>query len=501
MSHRTLTLLRSRLCWRAAVSALLLAVCASARELEPATDAKFQPDELAALSVPHLGLRTEGVGSTNTKPAAVSAPIAGPRESAKTNHDAHPHGAVAPPVSTTNTPTAQEAHSAPVARASDAALDAELKQQQVERLKGDLEAARYLRSTRQANAAIPLLEKLLADDKPDFIKQGALLELGYGAQDVNELPRAQTIFTQFLNRWPNDSRAPEILLRLGQNYRQMGLNNLALAKFYAVMTAALSLKSEQVGYYQKLVLQAQVEVAETNFQMGKFAEAAEFFARLLKQNDPALDRPQTQYRLIRSLAASEKHGETAAQAQDFLSRYNEAPQQPEVRFLLAQALKQTARNSEALQQVLVLLQEQKVRTRNQPDVWAYWQQRAGNEIGNQLYRDGDYPRALDVYQALADLDAAPSWKLPVTYQVGMTYERLLQPAKAIETYNFILARQTELGTNATPNLKALFEMAKWRASFLQWQIKADDANHVIANPPPLASASVTNATSASVASR
>lgn len=353
------------------------------------------------------------------------------------------------------------------------------KEELFENYRKQLETARYLRATGTPADAEPILMGLLAEGKPDLIHQSALLELANAVQAENDLPRAQDILAQFLVRWPDDPRAPEILLKQGEVFRQMGLNNLALAKFYAVMTAALALKNDQLNYYQHLVFQAQNEIAETHYQMGKFADAAEFFGRLLKQNDPELNRPQTQFRLVRSLAATGRAEETANEAQDFLSHYADAPQQPEVRFYFAQALKQLGRNSDALQQVLQLLQEQKARTKDQPEIWAYWQQRAGNEIANQLYHEGDYPRALDVYLSLAQLDASPSWQLPVYYQVGITYERLMQPAKAAETYNQILARENELGTNASPGLKAVVDMARWRVGFLAWQTKAEAASSSI----------------------
>lgn len=355
-----------------------------------------------------------------------------------------------------------------------------------------LEMARYLRTSGTPEAAEPILLELMGEGKPLEIQQAALLELAYVMQAKNNLPRAESILAQFLYRWPNDRRAPEVLLRQGQIFRQMSLNNLALAKFYSVMTAALALKNDQLDYYQHLVFQAQMEIAETHYQMGKFADAADFFGRLLKQNDRELNRPQTQFRLIRSLAATGRYEETANQAQDFLSRYTDTPQQPEVRFYLAQALKQLGRNSDALQQVLMLLQEEKVRAQDRPEIWAYWQQRAGNEIANQLYHEGDYPKALEVYLSLAQLDSAPAWQLPVFYQIGITYEHLLQPAKATETYNQILAREPDLGTNASPGLKAILDMARWRIGYLNWQTKAEIANLSI---PALSSAEAfTNST-------
>jgi tetratricopeptide (TPR) repeat protein len=340
-------------------------------------------------------------------------------------------------------------------------------------LRSQLEMARHLRHTRQPKEAEPILVELLGEKSPDSIKQQALLELAAGAKDQNDLARAQQVYAQFLNRWPNDLLVPEVLLRQGQLFRQMGLNNLALAKFYAVMTSSLVLKNDMMDYYQRLVLLAQTEIAESHYQLGKYAEAAEFFGRLLKQNSPGLDRPLAQFRLIRSLAALPRNDETVAQAQDYLGRYPTAPEQPEVRFHLAQALKHLGRNNEALQQVLTLLQEQRARTKDHPELWAYWQQRAGNEIGNQLYREGDYTRALGIYLTLAQLDPQPSWQLPVQYQIGLTYERLSQPQKALETYQDICKREPDLGTNAAPGLTEIIEMARWRSGFLQWQDKAD----------------------------
>ena len=67
------------------------------------------------------------------------------------------------------------------------------------------------------------------------------------------------------------------------------------------------------------------------------------------------------------------------------------------------------------------------------------------------------------------------------YQVGITYEKLLQPKKAIDTYNQILVQENTLGTNATPGLKAVFEMSRWRIGFLGWQSKAEADIHSFAD--------------------
>ena len=358
-----------------------------------------------------------------------------------------------------------------------------------EQLRSTLEDARHLRLMRQTATAEPILESLLATGNPEPIQQSALLEMALVAQDQNNPVRAEQIYAQFVSRWSTDKRVPEIYLNQGRLFRQMGLNSLAFAKFYSVMTAALSVKNDQLRYYQKLVLDAQMEIAETHYQSGRFSEAADFYSRLLKQDDPALNRPEIQFHLIRSLLVSSNHTETTAQASDFLTRFPNSPNQPEVRFCLALALKDLGRNDEALQQVLALLKEQKVQAKDHPEVWAYWQQRTGNEIANQLYQEGDYPKALDVYLNLVQLDRTVAWQLPLKYQIGMTYERLLQPEMATQTYSNIVNRQADLGTNASPGLKAIVEMAQWRIKFIQWQSHADDINRVLNDSPSSKSAS------------
>src|SRR5438067_2367927 len=116
----------------------------------------------------------------------------------------------------------------------------------------------------------------------DEMKGACLVELAVLAQEQNQLAKAQQILAQYLRAFPQDQGVPEVLLRQGLLYRQMGAPALALSKFYAVMTSALTLKRGSVDHYQRLVLQAQAEIAETAYLQGKYEEATEFFTRVLK---------------------------------------------------------------------------------------------------------------------------------------------------------------------------------------------------------------------------
>lgn len=358
----------------------------------------------------------------------------------------------------------------------------------MERNDSILANARYQAETRDFADAEKNYVKLLTDDVAEPMRQTALFELAHVVRLENDQTRAVAIYTQYLQRWPGDTRTPEVFLHQGQIFREMGLPDLALAKFYGVMTTALSLKNNQLPYYKGLVLQAQVEIAETHYLTGKFKDAADYYSRLLLQNDPALDRAQIQFRLIRSLAAIGRHDDAANQARDFLEHYPDSPEEPEVRYHLAQAYKAQNRTTEALQEVKTFLKDEHDKTTNNPAVWSYWQQRVGNEIGNQLYQEGDYVKAIEVYLALTQLDAAPAWQLPVRYQVGLTYEKLLQPNLAMEAYRNIITNAAPLAvTNITPSLQSVIDMAGWRLNFLEWQARAEPFVH-----PTIAATTTTN---------
>jgi tetratricopeptide (TPR) repeat protein len=329
-----------------------------------------------------------------------------------------------------------------------------------------------------ALAAQTLITILETNAAPEF-KRKALFELALAEQDNNNFVKAQQVFAQYLQRYPEDPSAPEVLLRQGLLYRQMGVNTMAIGKFYTVMSTALKLRLDNNGadYYKRLVLQAQTEIADTYYIQGQFNESADFYARLLKADSPSLNKQQIEFNLIRSLSYLTNQTETIAGAERFLERFPDYSDVPEVRFILASAYTTVGRNSDASKQVLLLLQSQQENARRNPELWVYWQRKAGNEIANQLFKEADYLDALQIYQNLAALDPAPAWQAPALYQVGLVYEQLQQWEKATDTYGQILARRVELtGSNAPPSLSSLCEMAQWRKDYIAWLQKARAAN-------------------------
>ena len=359
-----------------------------------------------------------------------------------------------------------------------------------EKAQADLELVRTLRFQKALQLAEKQAADLLDDKTPPDIRRQAMLEAAYVATDLEQLAKAQQIYSEYLRRYPKDPSLPEVCLRQGLIFRQMGVHQQALSKFYEVMNHALSLKLTELEYYQGLVLKAKTEIAETYYLQGKFADAAEYFLRLLKAEEKGLDRALCQFKLIRSLGAQGQSDRVILQAQSFVQLYPNSLELPEVRYLLADALKKVGRNRESMQQVLALLQTQQKQAEKHPELWAYWQQKTGNEIANELYKEGDYMSALEIYMGLAKINTAATWQTPVWYQIGLVYEHLKQPAKADEMYDQILKRQQDIRTNSpTPGLLALLDMAQWRRGYLKWNESAAVATQKLNIPAPIPAAS------------
>jgi tetratricopeptide (TPR) repeat protein len=432
-----------------------------------------------------LALLLNGAAAFAATAETPRAPEAHAKEAAPEKHATSEtgHEAKATPVSkaaNTASPAAKKPAPAPAHEEDEDAEKVEVKKpakgskEEFEQLQTSLELIRNLRQQRSFEIAEKQTLDLMAADNPPEIRRMAMLELAYIAQDSMELAKAQQIFNEYLRRYTKDASIPEVCLRQGLLYRQMGAHQQALAKFYQVMNYSLNLKLDRLDYYRSLVLKAQIEIAETYYLQGKYGEAVEYFNRLLKLESKNLDRPLVLFKLIRSLSAQQDNEKTIAQAQSYLELYPDTADVAEIRFLLADSLKKTGRNRDSMQQVMLLLQTQQRQAKAQPELWAYWQQRTGNEIANQLYKEGDYMSALEIYMGLARISTAAAWQLPAWYQIGLVYEHLKQPEKAGQMYEDILKRQMEVRTNSpSPALLALFDMAQWRRNYLKWGEQTD----------------------------
>ena len=326
--------------------------------------------------------------------------------------------------------------------------------------------------------AAKLLENMLHANPPDEVRRTALLELALMTQAQRQFTTAQQILSQYVQMYPRDASVPEVLLRQGLLYREMSAPEMALAKFYAVMTVVLHLKLDRLEYYQRLVLQAQTEIADTNYAQKKFAEAAGCYRRLLKLDAAALNTAQIQAKLIRSLSRQGLHSDVVPEAEDFLRSPADPLLQAEARLLLARALhglgRTTAARTQLFQHLALLADWQRTATNALPAELARDAQQAGNEVANQFYSAGDYANALELYLSLAQFSSAPEWQLPALYQAALVHERLSQWAKARELYTRILELGRASSAATDDPVKFLLDMAGRRLKMAAWLIQAAD---------------------------
>jgi tetratricopeptide (TPR) repeat protein len=258
----------------------------------------------------------------------------------------------------------------------------------------------------------------------------------------------------------------------------MGVPVLAMSKFYAVISTCLNLKLEEAEYYQRLVLRAQAEIAETHFLQGNYEDAADYLKRLLKLENVDLERANVIYKLVQCYTKLNLWDEALATASLFLEKFPNHLDTAETRFLKVDALKKLGRNKESIAELELLLKTQQADSSAAPQQWLYWQQRAGNTIANEFYKDGDLLSALQIYQTLAAINNTPEWQMPVWYQIGLVYENLKNPQKAGEMYEKIVTRRNEVKT-PSPSLTAVLEMAAWRKKNIDWEAAAKDATRAI----------------------
>jgi len=326
------------------------------------------------------------------------------------------------------------------------------------------------------SAAEIAYRQVLNGNAPVEPTKSALLGLAHMHRKQGALTKAAAIYERYLKDYPADDRVPDALLDLGRTLRDMGAPRLAIARFYSVINSTLKLPSASgFEHYQLLAKTAQFEVAETHFEAGEFAEAYKFFSRLRMLDLAPADRARAHFKAACSLQLSGDLDAAATNLRSFLEQWPDDENTPEARFLLATTLRALDRPKEALTATLELLNVEKARSTADAKRWIYWQRRTGNQLANDFFQTGNIANALAVYQGLAALSDDPNWRIPVTYQIALCYERLGDIQRADETYRSLAAAA---GANSPPAVADVARMAASRLAHVDWR---DATNRQVAS--------------------
>ena len=315
----------------------------------------------------------------------------------------------------------------------------------------------------------------------------ALLGLARVFRREGSLTKAAAIYERFLKDYPADAQVPDALLELGRTHRALGAPQLALSRFYSVINSTLKLSSEGFDHYQLLAKTAQFEIAETHFQQGEYAEANKFFSRLRLLDLAPADRARAHFKSAYALYLGNDLEGAVSTLHSYLEQWPQDENVPEARYLLSLSLRTLGHKQEALEATLELLRSQQ--GAGDPKRWTYWQRRTGNQLANDFFQSGETREALVIYQGLAALAPDPAWRLPITYQIGLCYERMRITERAVAAYQSIIDATTAAapppaarpagddksapahGEPARPvsnELTELARMAAWRLTQLNW---------------------------------
>jgi len=307
----------------------------------------------------------------------------------------------------------------------------------------------------------------------------ALLGLARVYRKSGSLTKAAAIYERYLKDYPSANYVPDALLELGRTQRALGAHQLAVARFYSVINSTLKLSSENSERYQTLAKTAQFEIAETHFQQGNFIEANKFFSRLRLLDLAPADRARAHFKSADAIYRDNNFAEAVKTLTSYLEQWPQDENVPEARYLLSLSLRALGRKQEALDTTLALLRTEQ--TAADPKRWSYWQRRTGNQLANDFFQNGDTLNALMIYQGLAALSPEAEWRLPVSYQIGLCYERMRLYDRATKSYQAIVdytkaptpAAETSSNHAAAPRapnaeLAELARMAAWRIGQLNW---------------------------------
>lgn len=291
----------------------------------------------------------------------------------------------------------------------------------------------------------------------------ALLGLAHMYRRSGSLTKAEAIYERFIKDRPEDERVPDALLESGRTLRDMGAYKMALNRFYNVINSTLKFPTSGFQHYEALAKTAQFEIAETHFEAGEYEDASKYFLKVRLLDLAPEDRARAHFMAAFSQIRAGDGEEGVVTLKSFLHDWPNDPNNPEARYLLATTLRQLNRPDEAMAVALDLLRTERKKDKDDPQRWSYWQRRTGNQVANELFQNGDIFNALAIYRGLEALSPDPSWRLPVTYQVGLCYERLGQLDLAGAAYAAVAK-----GPDAE-----LSEMASWRLAHLAWRDNTD----------------------------
>ena len=308
----------------------------------------------------------------------------------------------------------------------------------------------------------------------DDLQERALFEFAtYLDENKVNLNKAAAVYENFITLAPTSTKVPLVNLRLAEIYRQLGAEKRSLNKLYEVLSASIRAGGDSKN--ESHTREAMLKIGNTHFEAGQYEQAASIYSRLKLLDLSPEDQAFVLFRATELLFRM-KHYEPAIEAgRQFLAQYPASEFALACQQMIVQSLDASGHEDEAIQETLELLRSTQKNPAADQALASYWKIKTGNDLANVLYSRGEFLRALHMYQTLANINTDPTWKLSTVYQIGLCFERLQEPRRAIEAYRYIVdakISEKDASKDAGKRISAkhVKEAAAWRARHLEWAI-------------------------------
>lgn len=335
---------------------------------------------------------------------------------------------------------------------------------------GPLEKAAFFHSEKAFTQAERLYVGVLESNASAAEKRKALIELAQVYADSGVVAKAVDTLESCLALYPETTKQPELLFRLGTYYRDLGLKEDSIAQFYRVLNSIVVTGEENLKKYLGLARLAQFEIARSHYEQEAYDRALMLFDRIeLLELEPADRETVSYYKALASLKSGDRQKGLELIGQ-FIGSYPASEFIPEMRFLEADTLYRMGRADASAGALMELLKAVGTPDSEVPVEWDFWRRQAGNQLANRFYTDGRFLAALRLYQGMVALDKSPSWRLPIIYQIGLCFEKLSMFERSRQSYQYILEQLAGLpGEQVTGTLEHLDAGVQWRLEVLDWR--------------------------------
>jgi len=282
--------------------------------------------------------------------------------------------------------------------------------------------------------------------------------------------RAIIILEKFIQIYPRDPATSQVLLRLGALYRAQGAYEVASSRYFRVLNTTLNSCPDDLEMARQSATKARFELAEMLTEQDRLEEAAKVYRKIELLDLSPESRMTVRFRL--ACVAFETRDFTSA-VEAFAKLRDDYPTGPyrlETAYYLAASLKVLGRGREAFEIVVDLLRSQLSTAPADIAQTAYWKRRTGNELANEFYQQGDFLSALSIYQSLVRISDDPVWRWPAVYQIGLCFEHLELPDRALEAYQAMLDGMPVAALDPDEIEVSLRELAQWRWEHVKWML-------------------------------